>query len=141
MTPRLLLSAAQFGRPIQRAEGRDVAVGRMVRLAERAHRRGVQLVAFPELAPTSFFPRWYEEDVTRANGYYEHALPSDETVPLFGAARRLGFAFHLDCAERAPEGRHFDAIVFVDSSDKVVLRCREVHLPEHLEWPPPDRET
>ena len=40
------LAAAQIG-PIQRAEGRDVAVGRMVRLMETAHRRGAEVVVFP----------------------------------------------------------------------------------------------
>ena len=56
---RLTLAAAQLG-PIQKAEGREVAVGRMVRLMEAAHRRGAEVVVFPELALTTFFPRWYE---------------------------------------------------------------------------------
>ena len=55
--PRILTAAAAQLGPIQRAEGRDVAVARMVRLMERAHARGVQLVVFPELALTTFFPR------------------------------------------------------------------------------------
>eukprot|EP01031_Cornospumella_fuschlensis_P012274 gene12274-15004_t len=51
----LTVAAAQLG-PIQLAEGRDVAVARMVRLMERAHARGCELVVFPELALTTFFP-------------------------------------------------------------------------------------
>ena len=57
MTRSLVLAAAQLG-PIQKAEGRDVAVGRMIRLLEKAHQRGAQVVVFPELALTTFFPRW-----------------------------------------------------------------------------------
>ena len=37
----LTLAAAQLG-PIQKAEGREVAVGRMVRLMERAYRFGAE---------------------------------------------------------------------------------------------------
>ena len=62
MTRSLVLAAAQLG-PIQKAEGRDVAVGRMIRLLEKAHQRGAEVVVFPELALTTFFPRWYEEDL------------------------------------------------------------------------------
>ena len=39
MPRKTVLAAAQLG-PIQRAEGREVAVGRMVRLMEQAHARG-----------------------------------------------------------------------------------------------------
>src|ERR1019366_9369468 len=50
MTNRTItVAAAQLG-PIQRAEPRSVAVERMIRLLERAHHRGVELVVFAELA-------------------------------------------------------------------------------------------
>ncbi|MBD0272459.1 MAG: N-carbamoyl-D-amino-acid hydrolase, partial [Acetobacteraceae bacterium] len=100
----LTLAAAQLG-PIQNAEGRDVAVGRMVRLMERAHRRGAEAVVFPELALTTFFPRWYEDDVAAADRWFETALPSPATAPLFAAAARLGIGFHLGYAEKTPDGR------------------------------------
>jgi predicted amidohydrolase len=75
MTRSLVLAAAQLG-PIQKAEGRDVAVGRMIRLLEKAHQRGAQVVVFPELALTTFFPRWYEEDLANADHWYESAIGS-----------------------------------------------------------------
>ena len=131
----LTVAAAQMG-PIQRAEGRDVAVGRMVRLMETAHRRGAEVVVFPELALTTFFPRWYEEDRAAADGWFETALPSNATAPLFEAARRLGIAFHLGYAERTPEGRHFNAAAFVHPSGEIVLKYRKVHLPGHAEYDP-----
>jgi predicted amidohydrolase len=52
----ITVAAAQLG-PMQMAEPRFSAVARMVGLLERAHRRGVELVVFPELAQTTFFPR------------------------------------------------------------------------------------
>ena len=92
----LTVAAAQLG-PIQRGEPRASAVARMVRLMERAQQRGVQLVVFPELALTTFFPRHYLEDRARADEWFEDAMPSAETQPLFDAAARAGIAFQLRC--------------------------------------------
>jgi predicted amidohydrolase len=131
----LTLAAAQLG-PIQKAEGRDEAVGRMVRLMERAHRRGAEAVVFPELALTTFFPRWYEEDVAAADRWFETALPSPATAPLFAAAGRLGLGFHLGYAEKTPDGRRFNTAVYVHPSGEVVLKYRKVHLPGHAEYDP-----
>ncbi|UPG71100.1 N-carbamoyl-D-amino-acid hydrolase [Roseomonas gilardii subsp. gilardii] len=136
MTQRLItVAGAQLG-PIQKAEGRDVAVGRMVRLMERAHQRGAQVVVFPELALTTFFPRWYEEDIANADHWYETALPSNETAPLFQAARKYGIAFHLGYAEKTPDGRRFNTAVFVHPSGEIVLKYRKIHLPGHKDYDP-----
>ncbi len=131
----LTLAAAQLG-PIQKAEPREEAVGRMVRLMERAHRRGAEAVVFPELALTTFFPRWYEEDVAAADRWFETALPSPATAPLFEAAGRLGLGFHLGYAEMTPNGRRFNTAVYVHPSGEVVLKYRKVHLPGHAEYDP-----
>src|SRR4051794_30327811 len=104
MPRHLVLAAAQLG-PIQRAEGRDVAVGRMVRLMETAHRRGAEVVVFPELALTTFFPRWYEADRAAADHWFESALPSNATAPLLEAARKFNIGFHLGYAEKTPSGQ------------------------------------
>src|SRR6185437_6655781 len=98
----ITVAAAQLG-PIQKAEPRSVAVARMIGLMERAHQRGVELVVFPELALTTFFPRHYEENVAKADHWFEAAMPSNETAPLFDAARRLRIGFHLGYAEIARE--------------------------------------
>jgi predicted amidohydrolase len=135
MSRRLTVAAAQLG-PIQKAEGRDVAVGRMVRLMETAHRRGVEVVVFPELALTTFFPRWYEEDRSAADHWFETSMPSNETAPLFEAARKYGIAFHLGYAERTPEGRHFNTAALFAPSGEMILKYRKVHLPGHAEYDP-----
>ena len=98
MSRSITVAAAQLG-PIQMAEPRSVAVERMVRLMERAHRRGVELVVFPELALTTFFPRHYHADISEADHWFETAMPSNATAPLFAAARKYGIGFHLGYAE------------------------------------------
>ena len=135
MARTVTVAAAQLG-PIQRAEPRSAAVGRMVRLMERAHARGVQVVVFPELALTTFFPRHYLADRAEADPWFEPAMPSAETAPLFEAARRHGIAFHLGYAERTPEGRHFNTAILVNPAGGIMLKYRKVHLPGHAEHDP-----
>ena len=135
MSRTLTVAAAQLG-PIQRAEGRDVAVARMVRLMERAHARGAELVVFPELALTTFFPRHFLENRADADPWFETALPSNETAPLFDAARRLNLSFHLGYAERTPDGHHYNTAVLVNPAGQIMLKYRKVHLPGHAEFDP-----
>ncbi len=134
--PRILtVAAAQLG-PIQKSEGRDVAVARMVALMERAAKRGAELVVFPELALTTFFPRHYHEDRAEANRWFESAMPSNETAPLFAAAKRLNLGFHLGYAERTPDGHHFNTAILVSPAGDILLKYRKVHLPGHAELDP-----
>ena len=135
MSRSVILAGAQLG-PIQKAEGREVAVGRMVRLMEKAHRMGAEVVVFPELALTTFFPRWYEEDLTNADHWYETAMPSNATAPLFEAARKYGIGFHLGYAEKTPDGHRYNTAIYVHPSGEVVLKYRKVHLPGHKEFDP-----
>jgi predicted amidohydrolase len=134
--PRILTAAAAQLGPIQKTESRSVAVERMVRLLERANARGVELVVFPELALTTFFPRHYHEDRAEADHWFETAMPSNQTAPLFEAARRYGIAFHLGYAELTQEGRHFNTAILVSPEGEVVLKYRKVHLPGHAEYDP-----
>jgi predicted amidohydrolase len=139
MTRILTVAAAQLG-PIQKSEPRSAAVDRMVRLMERAHARGVQVVVFPELALTTFFPRHYHENRAEADPWFETAMPSNETAPLFEAARRYGIAFHLGYAEithDADGGRHhYNTAILVNPAGEVMLKYRKVHLPGHAEFDP-----
>jgi N-carbamoyl-D-amino-acid hydrolase len=139
----ITVAAAQLG-PIQQAEPRSSAVARMIRLLERAHKRGVELVVFPELALTTFFPRHYHEDVTEADHWFETAMPSAETVPLFEAARRYGIGFHLGYAELTREAdetgavrnRRFNTAILVGPEGDILLKYRKVHLPGHADYDP-----
>src|SRR6201996_8810883 len=138
MTRTLTVAAAQLG-PIQLAEPRAAVVERMVRLVERGPHRGGQVMAVPELALTTFFPRHYHEDRAVMDPFFETSMPSNETAPLFDAARRAGIAFHLGYAEIAHEAddsgmvrkRRFNTSVLVSPDGDVLLKYRKVHLPGH----------
>jgi predicted amidohydrolase len=135
MSRSITVAAAQLG-PIQMAESRSVAVERMVRLMERAYRRGVELVVFPELALTTFFPRHYREDIAAVDHWFETAMPSNETAPLFAAARKYGIGFHLGYAEMTEDKRRFNTAILVNPEGDILLKYRKVHLPGHAEYEP-----
>ncbi|MCE9681882.1 N-carbamoyl-D-amino-acid hydrolase [Halomonas alkalisoli] len=138
MSRKLIVGAAQLG-PISRNETRAQAVTRMVDLMRQAHTRGARLVVFPELALTTFFPRWYMEDQAEIDAFFEQEMPGPETRPLFEAARELGIGFYLGYAELALDEqtpRHFNTSILVDASGSIVGKYRKVHLPGHAEYEP-----
>ena len=131
----LIVAAAQLG-PLQRADSRAVAVARMLALMEQAHRRGASLVVFPELALTTFFPRHYHDNRADADTWFETAMPSPATAPLFAAARRLRLGFHLGYAELTPDGHHYNTAILVNPAGEILLKYRKIHLPGHAEHDP-----
>jgi len=108
----------------------------MLSLMEEAHGNGVDLIVFPELALTTFFPRWYIEDQASIDAFFEREMPSRETRPLFEAAARLSMGFYLGFAELTPEGRHFNTSILVDRSGGIVGKYRKIHLPGHADHEP-----
>ena len=134
----ITVGAAQLG-PIARSEGRGQVVKRLLALLAEAHGRGCDLVVFPELALTTFFPRWWMEDQAEIDAFFERELPGPETRPLFDEARRLGVGFYLGYAELAVDGgraRRFNTSVLVDRSGVIVGKYRKIHLPGHAEHEP-----
>src|SRR6478735_11875738 len=104
MSRLLTVAAAQLG-PIHRADDRASVVRRMIALMHQAKARGADFVIYPELALTTFFPRWYCEDRVEADQWFETAMPGPDTQPLFDTARALGIAMSFGYAELTPEGR------------------------------------
>ena len=128
-------AAAQLG-PIQRAESRHEVVARMIALMDGAARQGAEFIVYPELALTTFFPRWYHEDRAEADLWFEREMPGRDTLPLFERAKRHGMAMSFGYAELTPEGRHFNASILVDRAGAIVGLYRKVHLPGHVEFDP-----
>ena len=141
MSARVLtVGAAQLG-PVQRADTRKDVVERLLALLHEGAERRCDLVVFPELALTTFFPRWFVEDIAEFDHFYETAMPGPDTQPLFDEARRLGVGFCLGYAELTePDAagvRHrFNTQILVERDGSVVARYRKVHLPGHEEHEP-----
>jgi predicted amidohydrolase len=138
MSRILTVGAAQLG-PIARNENRTQVVSRMLALMNQAARHGCDLIVFPELALTTFFPRWYMEDPADVDSFFEREMPGPETRPLFEAARDLKLGFYLGYAELAEEEgrtRHFNTSILVDQTGTIVGKYRKIHLPGHAEHEP-----
>ncbi|WP_028792783.1 N-carbamoyl-D-amino-acid hydrolase [Thalassobaculum salexigens] len=131
----LTVAAAQLG-PIALETSRSATVSRLVGLMEAAKARGADLIVYPELALTTFFPRWYFEDEAELDRFYEREMPGPETRPLFDAARDLGIGFHLGYAELTADGTRFNTAILVDRSGSIVGKYRKIHLPGHGEHEP-----
>lgn len=138
MSRVVTVGAAQLG-PVQRADTRAAVVARMLALLRQASGHGCDLVVFPELALTTFFPRWWMEDPAAIDAFFEREMPSAATAPLFEEARRLGIGFYLGYAELAQAAgrtRRFNASILVDKSGALVGKYRKIHLPGHREHEP-----
>ncbi|MFM7419540.1 MAG: nitrilase-related carbon-nitrogen hydrolase, partial [Alphaproteobacteria bacterium] len=97
MTRTLRLAGAQMG-PNQKADSREAILARMVALLEQAAAAGAQMVVFPELPLTTFFPRWLFTDHAELDFYFEREMPNPRVQPLFDRARALGIGFYLGYA-------------------------------------------
>ena len=138
MSRILTIGAAEMG-PIARGDSRAAVVDRMVALLDRAAARGCSLVVFPELALTTFFPRWLIEDQAELDGFYETEMPGPQTRRLFEAAAKYKIGFYLGYAELMREGnetRRFNTAILVDPDGRLVGKYRKVHLPGHSEYEP-----
>ena len=96
------VAVGQLG-PVARSETRTAVVARLMALMRQAHANGCDLIVYPELALTTFFPRWYMEDQTELDAFFEREMPGPETRALFDLARDLGIGFCLGYAELAVE--------------------------------------
>lgn len=129
------IAAAQMG-PIQRADSRAAVVMRMIALLDEAKRKGADLIIYPELALTTFFPRWYMEDQAEVDTWFEKTMPNEAVQPLFDRAAQHGIAMYLGYAELTPDGHHYNTAVLTDRNSTIIGKYRKVHLPGHDEFEP-----
>lgn len=130
MTRPLIVAAAQLG-PSSASKGQTVE--RMVVLMEEAGERGVELLSFPELSLTPYFATKVHESWAE---FFEEAIPSPLTRPLFQAARRTRIHFVLPYAERE-NGSLYNSAVVVSPDGNVLGKYRKTHIPG---WVEPRRE-
>jgi predicted amidohydrolase len=129
MSRRLVVAGAQMG-PTQRADSRAATLARMIALLEGAAAQGARLVVFPELAFTTFFPRWpMALDSAELLGCFEPAMPNPAVQPLFDRARDLGVGFYVGYAELTPAGQRFNSAITVGPDGTILFTYRKVHLP------------
>lgn len=145
----ITVAAAQLG-PNQKTASRQSILDRMLKLMDEAGALGVRLIAYPELALTTFFPVHYMTDGEEIARYFEGTssadpyavLDSPHAKPLVDKANELGIDFYLGFAERftGEDGGTTDfntCIYYSVSAGSGVGKYRKVHLPGRTE-PLPD---
>jgi len=131
----LRIGGAQLG-PIHKADSRQAVVRRMLDLLERAKADNCDLVVYPELALTTFFPRWYMTDQAEVDPWFEREMPNAATRPLFEKAAQLRIGLSFGYAELTPDDHRFNTSILVDREGRIVGKYRKVHLPGHSEYDP-----
>ncbi|WP_207060615.1 N-carbamoyl-D-amino-acid hydrolase [Motiliproteus sp. SC1-56] len=139
MSRVITAAVAQMG-PVARSDTRTQVVERLVAMMRDASACGCSLVVFPELALTTFFPRWFMADQTEVDQFFETEMPGPQTQPLFDEARRLKIGFYLGyaelCQDEAGSTRHFNTSILVNEQGEIVGKYRKIHLPGHPEHEP-----
>ena len=136
MSRKLKIAAAQLG-PLNKSDNRVAATKRLVELLREANGMGAKFVVFPELAFTTFFPRWWMQDQAEVDRrYFEREVPGPETRPLFDEAKKLGIGFYIGYAELTPDNHRFNAAILVGPDGRLVGKYRKVHLPGHADHKP-----
>ena len=131
-------------------EPRDAAMKRMLALLDGAAAQGAQLVVFPELALTTFFPRAMLTDPAEVAALFEPESPDGPSIvesphlkPLLDRAATLGVDVSIGYAERWTDVVAADddskttttttdyntAIYYEAASHSVLAKYRKVHLP------------
>ncbi|WP_338310662.1 nitrilase-related carbon-nitrogen hydrolase, partial [Bradyrhizobium ottawaense] len=83
----------------------------------QARANGCDLIVYPELALTTFFPRWYFGHQAEIDAFFEREMPGAQTQALFDLAREIGSGFYLGYAELTVEAgvaRRYNTSILVD---------------------------
>ncbi|HEX7786584.1 MAG TPA: nitrilase-related carbon-nitrogen hydrolase, partial [Methylomirabilota bacterium] len=124
MARYLKVAAAQMG-PNNEGTSREEIVDRMVGLLDQAVAEGVEILAYPEMALTTYFPKRVRDDFDQ---FFETEMPPKALAPLLQRAREARIACHVGFSEKA-DGRYFNTALLTDEAGKLAGVFRKIHLP------------
>ena len=123
--PRYLkVAAAQMG-PNQEGTPREAIVERMLALLEAAARDGAELIVYPEMALTTYFPKRIRQDFDQ---FFETEVPPKALEPLLRRAAETRVAVHVGFCEKA-DGQYFNTALLTDREGRLCGTFRKIHLP------------
>jgi predicted amidohydrolase len=123
--PRFLkLAAAQMG-PNNEGTPREEIVDRMRALLEQAIADHVELIAYPEMALTTYFPKRIRSDFDQ---FFETEVPPKAVEPLLRRAAAARVAVHIGFCEKAG-GKYFNTALLTDRDGRLCGTFRKIHLP------------
>jgi predicted amidohydrolase len=123
--PRYLkVAAAQMG-PNNEGTPREAIVERMLALLEQAARDGIELLVYPEMALTTYFPKKIRADFDQ---FFETEVPPKALEPLLRRAAAARIAVHVGFCEKA-DGKYFNSALLTDRDGRLCGTFRKIHLP------------
>src|SRR5512134_1787109 len=121
--PRTLkVAAAQMG-PNNEGTPRDAIVERMLALLEQAVAEAVELLVYPEMALTTYFPKRIRQDFDQ---FFETEVPPKALEPLLRRAAEARVAVHVGFCEKA-DGRYFNSALLADRDGRLCGTFRKIH--------------
>jgi predicted amidohydrolase len=124
MPHHVKVAAAQMG-PNNEGTSREAIVERMMALLEQAAAEDVEILAYPEMALTTYFPKRIRDDFDQ---FFETEVPPKALAPLLGRAAEAGIACHVGFCEKA-DGRYFNTALLTDERGRLCGTFRKIHLP------------
>jgi predicted amidohydrolase len=118
------VAAAQLG-AINEGTSREEMVDRMLSLLEQAIAEDVEILAYPELALTPYFPKRIRDDYDQ---FFETDVPPKCLDPLLRRAGQAGVVCHIGFAEKA-DGHYFNTAILTDEAGALAGTFRKIHLP------------
>jgi predicted amidohydrolase len=133
MARSIKVAAAQMG-PNNEGTPREVILERMQALMGQAVAQGVEILAYPEMALTPYFPKRIRDDYEQ---FFSTELPPSYLAPLLTTAREAGIIWHVGLCEEAG-GRRYNTAILIGEHGELLGRFRKIHLPG-LDHPDPQR--
>src|SRR2546429_5656161 len=124
MPRHIKVAAAQLG-PNNEGTPREEIGERMLGVRARAMQEGVELIAYPEMALTTSFPKKIRPDFDQ---FFETEVPPKALEPLLRRAAEARIAVHVGFCEKA-EGKYFNSALLTDRDGRFCGTFRKIHLP------------
>ena len=118
------VAAAQLG-PNNEGVSREEVVERMLELLDQAVAEKVEILAYPELALTTYFPKRLRDDYDQ---FFETEMPPKALGPLLRRAGEAGIVCHVGFAEQ-DGARRFNTAILTDEMGALCGTFRKIHLP------------
>ena len=124
MARHIKVAAAQMG-PNNEGTSREEIVERMLALLDLAIQDQVELIAYPEMALTTYFPKKIRTDFDQ---FFENEVPPKALEPLLRRAAQARVAVHVGFCEKA-DGKYFNTALLTDRDGRLCGTFRKIHLP------------
>jgi predicted amidohydrolase len=126
------VAAAQVG-AVHMTSERKETMQRILKLLSEAASQGAQLVVFPEVAFTTFFPRHLFTNQEELDAFFEEGddiTLSENLKVFFDEVNNLGVDVYVGFAERTAEGKSFNTCIYYSGKlGRVLSKYRKIHLP------------